>query len=147
MNNLFEAIEKSRQTTLDRVFVALGIANVGKKTARLLANVVINYKSKIVKNDSVMSSEAIAESRHLAHKEQSSEQDFSLPLKQVQGSLEMTQTIFSLTEEDLLEVKDIGPETARAFIEYVEENSLLIERLLHELDIQIPETRFLPSHE
>ena len=43
-------------------------------------------------------------------------------------------------------MKDIGPETARAFVEYVEENSLLIERLLHELDIQIPE-QILPSSE
>ena len=59
----------------------------------------------------------------------------------------MTETIFRLTEEDLLEVKDIGPETARAFVEYVEENSSVIERLLHELDLQIPETRFLPSQE
>ena len=40
INNLLEAIEKSRHTTLDRVFVALGIPNVGKKTARLLASVI-----------------------------------------------------------------------------------------------------------
>ena len=55
--------------------------------------------------------------------------------------------IFSTTEENLLTLKDIGPETARAFVEYVEENNLLIERLLHELYIEIPETRFLPSQE
>lgn len=38
VNNLLEAIEKSRRTTLDRVLVALGIANVGKKTARIIMN-------------------------------------------------------------------------------------------------------------
>lgn len=37
VNNLLEAIENSRHTTLERVFTAIGIPNVGKKTARLLA--------------------------------------------------------------------------------------------------------------
>lgn len=31
------ALEKARHTTLDRAFVALGIPNVGKKTAKLIA--------------------------------------------------------------------------------------------------------------
>lgn len=38
VNNLLEALEKARNTTLDRVLVALGIPNVGKKTARLIGN-------------------------------------------------------------------------------------------------------------
>ena len=41
MNNLLESIENARNTTLDRVLVALGIPNVGKKTAKQIANVVI----------------------------------------------------------------------------------------------------------
>lgn len=101
VNNLLKAIEKARHTTLDRVFVALGIPNVGKKTGRLLS--AISHWLSIKKH---------------------------LPIFEI---------IQSITEEDLLEVKDIGPETARAFIEYVEENNLIIERLLHELDLQIPE--------
>ena len=101
VNNLLEAIEKARHTTLDRVFVALGIPNVGKKTARLLSGII--YRISKIKN------------------------------------LPIFETIRNITLEDLLEVKDIGPETAGACIEYVEENNLLIERLLHELDLQIPE--------
>lgn len=54
-------------------------------------------------------------------------------------NLPIFEAIRNITLEDLLEVKDIGPETAGACIEYVEENNLLIERLLHELDLQIPE--------
>jgi endonuclease III-like uncharacterized protein len=46
--------------------------------------------------------------------------------------------IFSITEEELLEVKDIGPETARAFVEYMGENRELVERLLSKLEIEIP---------
>ncbi len=101
VNNLLEAIEKARYTTLDRVFVALGIPNVGKKTGRLLAE--ITYKLS---------------------------EDKNLPIFEI---------IQGISEEDLLEVKDIGPETAGAFVEYVEENSLLIERLLYELDLQVPQ--------
>ncbi len=114
VNNLLEAIGKARHTTLDRVFVALGIPNVGKKTARSLANVVKSQKSKV---------------------------------KSTGTGQSIIEEIRNITEEELIEVKDIGPETARAFVEYVEENSLLIERLLYELDIQIPETTFLLAQE
>jgi DNA ligase (NAD+) len=41
VNNLLESIEKSRHTTLERVFTAIGISNVGKKTARLIAKRVL----------------------------------------------------------------------------------------------------------
>ena len=40
--------------------------------------------------------------------------------------------------ESLESIYDIGPETAQSVVDYIEENGLLIERLLHELDIVIP---------
>ncbi len=107
VNNLLEALEKARHTTLDRVFVALGIPNVGKKTARLISS----YELWIMSHDGI-------------------------DMKK-----NLLQAILTTKEEQLLEIKDIGPETARAFVEYVGENSLLIERLLHELQIQIPSTK------
>ena len=36
--NILGAIEKSKQTTLDRFIYALGIANIGKKAAKQLAD-------------------------------------------------------------------------------------------------------------
>ena len=52
VNNLLEAIEKSSHTTLDRVLVALGIPNVGKKTAKLIArSVIARSESVSVTND------------------------------------------------------------------------------------------------
>jgi DNA ligase (NAD+) len=101
VNNLIEAIEKARNTTLDRVFVALWIPNVGKKTAKQLAQVAIG----------------LAEER----------------------TSSLMQILTLLTEEELLSVKDIGPETARAFVEYIEANKALVEWLLGELSIIIPE--------
>jgi DNA ligase (NAD+) len=100
VNNLMEALEKSRYTTLDRVFTAIGIPNVGKKTARLIAKRVFD------KNPS-----------------------------------DILAGIFSLSTEELLEVKDIGPETAEAFVEYMLENKESFERLLRKLYIQIPEVQ------
>ncbi len=101
VNNLIKAIEKSRHTTLDRVFVGLGIPNVGKKTARQLS--IINYQLSIEKNIWVLDS------------------------------------LFSVNEEELLWVRDIGPETARAFVEYMSENRELVARLVAELDIPLSE--------
>ncbi len=98
VNNLLESLEKARHTTLDRVLVAIGIPNVGKKTAKVIAKRI----------------------HQLAEK-----------------------TVYSITEEELLEVKDIGPETARAFVDYMVENRDMVERLFSKLEIQIPETRFL----
>ena len=69
VTNLLDAIEKSRHTTLDRIFTAIGIPNVGKKTARQLASVCLTEASK--KQTSILES------------------------------------LFSVTQEDLLEVKDI----------------------------------------
>ena len=149
VNNLFEAIENSRHTTLDRVFVALGIPNVGKKTARLIASSVIARNHSVSVSDDVAIQISENNNTGLLRPPggflSSFHSDSPFPSQWQQYIL--IQTIFSLTEEDLLEVKDIGPETARAFVDYVEENSLLIERLLHELDIQIPETKSSSSQE
>lgn len=38
VENLIESLEKARHTTLDRVLTAIGIPNVGKKTAKTIAN-------------------------------------------------------------------------------------------------------------
>lgn len=100
MNNLLDAIELSRNTTLERVFTAIGIANVGKKTARLIAKKVF---------------------------------------ESISGSL--IDTISSISVDNLLEVKDIGPETADAFVTYMTENKISFERLIQKLNIQIPEVQ------
>ena len=61
--------------------------------------------------------------------------------------MRILQSIFSITEEDLLEVKDIGPETARSFVEYMANNREVVERLYGELEIQMPKSGFLLSQE
>ncbi len=100
VSNLLQALEKSRHTTLDRIFTAIGIPNVGKKTARLIAKAVFEWTQ-----DSLIAK------------------------------------INGLTLEKLLEVKDIGPETARAFVEYMRKNREMIEILLGKLDITLPTIR------
>lgn len=104
VNNLLEAIERARQTTLDRVFVALGIPNVGKKTAKILAEWI---SPRLSENLSIMD---------------------------VLGTID---------SPSLEEVHDIGPETATSIVRYIEDHHLLIERLLHELSLDILEKKGL----
>lgn len=42
VNNLIESIEKARNTTLERALVSLGIPNIGKKTAKLIAREILH---------------------------------------------------------------------------------------------------------
>lgn len=107
VHNLIAALEKSRHTTLERVLTAIGIPNVGKKTAKQLSG--ISYQVSVKKE------------------------------------LSLVHTLFVLTEEELVAVKDIWPETARAFVEYMESNRELVERLFSKLDIQTPQQTLHPS--
>ena len=51
MQNLIDSLEKSRNTTLDRMLVGLGIPNVGKKTAKQIASVIARNFLVSVEND------------------------------------------------------------------------------------------------
>ncbi len=61
---------------------------------------------------------------------------YQLSMKQV---ISFPEILFAITEEDLLEVKDIGPETARSFVKYMQDNREVVERLYEELEIEMPE--------
>ena len=83
-DNLLEAIEKSKSNSLERLLFGLGIKEVGKKTAKVLAKRF--------------------------------------------GTLDR---FFELTEEELLNVPDLGPVSAKSIYEYFhdENNRVLIENL------------------
>lgn len=125
INNLLESIEKARNTTLERALVSLGIPNIGKKTAKVITKEAIKKYAHFVISTDLPAS--MATTRNPAG--ETREQDFSLRYT----ALEMTKTLFSLTEEELFEMKDIWPETARSFVEYMEENRELVERFFVEL--------------
>ncbi len=83
-DNLLEAIEKSKENSLERLLFGLGIKEVGEKTAKVLAKRF--------------------------------------------GTLDR---FFELTEEELLNVPDLGPVSAKSIYDYFhnEENRVLIENL------------------
>lgn len=101
VNNLFDAIEKARNTTLDRAFVALGIPNVGKKTAKQIVTLF----------DDIF------------------DQNWLL------------QKIFEITEENLLDLVDIGPETARAFVNFMSDNRQMVEKFFWELNFSFSQEK------
>jgi DNA ligase (NAD+) len=126
VQNLIESLEKARHTTLDRVFVAIGIPNVGKKTARSLASIIARHQTIHVSEVSVIPAHA----------------GIHVPILDSVTSTQwqkqnLISRIFSITESELLEVKDIWPETAWAFVEYMRENRELVERLFSKIDIKI----------
>ena len=83
-DNLIEAIEKSKKTTLERLIFALGIHGAGEHMARLLA-----------------------------------------------GKFGSIEAIMEVTEDDLLNIREIGPETARSIADFFKErhNRAVIEKL------------------
>jgi len=91
--NVIDAIQQSRKTTLDRVINGLGIRHVGEHTARQLA---IRFKT--------------------------------------------LEALSAASENDLLGVRDIGPEVARSVREYFDEprNMKAVRRLGKLLDIETP---------
>jgi DNA ligase (NAD+) len=105
VQNLIDSLEKARNSTLDRMFVGLGIPNVGKKTGKQLASV--SYQLSM------------------------------------QKKIPLLETLFIITEEDLLNVKDIWPETARAFVQYMWQNREVVERLYREL--MLPEPKYIDA--
>lgn len=144
INNLLEAIENARHTTLDRALVALGIPNVGKKTAKLIASFMIAMSAKRnvtiqeMGEDSFYSPPDKRESEVVRqNKESSGVTPPNLPLSGEE--VWISSILFSLTEDELLEVKDIWPETARAFVEYMQGNREMIERFFGQLYIKVPE--------
>ena len=48
--------------------------------------------------------------------------------------------LFSVSEEELLEIPDIGPETARGFVNFMENNREIVENFIAELTFEKTET-------
>ncbi len=102
VENLIQAVEDARHTTLARIFTAIGIPWVGKKTAQILEEYV--YEKNGYHPISV---------------------DF----------------LCQIDPEELENIKDIGPETAKGFTWFFEENAARMKSLFQKLDIQIPEKK------
>jgi DNA ligase (NAD+) len=101
VQNILDALEKAKNTSLDRIFTAVGIPNVGKKTAKLLSQIVAKKS---------------AENPHMT----------------------LSESIFALTEEDLLHIKDIWPETARSCKQFFIDQHDVLERLFAILTVTFP---------
>ncbi len=69
VNNLLGAIESAKKTTLDRVFVGIGIPNVGKKTAKQLAKYIFNFAHEksisVIEASCLVTAEGLVEIRDI----------------------------------------------------------------------------------
>lgn len=95
---------------LSRFFLALGIPQVGRKTAKTLAEYVTSM---------------IEMNRSVDIENPSCEEDISHNL--------LKNALTSLSAESLIDVHDIGPVSAEAIVDYFSDNSEPVERLLQEV--------------
>lgn len=106
-DNILNAIEGSRTMDLARFFLALGIPEVGRKTAKTLAE----YLSTAV---SRLSTEENNDTQAL-----------------------LLEALGSLSVESLVEIRDIGPVSAESITDYFVDNRDMVVRLLGEVHPKI----------
>lgn len=164
IDNILKEIEKNRHIPLANLLVGLGIPQVGRKTAKLLAaHVAEKYEEKVIakkpeddvatqsnKTSIFMDSHALLALRS----ERQTTGQISL-FGQVQEPIEIDpassagwrvtidkemlfHTLIHLHLEELQEIKDIGPVAAGSIVYYFEENETLLKWLIGELFIELP---------
>lgn len=104
-DNILAAIEGSRTMELSRFLLALGIPQIGRKTAKTLADFLA---SDIAKN--------------------SSEDPMNLRLQK---------SLVNLNIEALVEIRDIGPVSAEAIVDYFVDQQSLVHALLKQVQPKI----------
>jgi NAD-dependent DNA ligase len=142
LENIIESIEKSRNMPLANFFVALGMPQVGRKTGKLLAQYVaekIINNVKIQKNDEENEHTgpvSIFSDFNNSKKLENSEESHGA--KELNSCLILQDILFHLTYNELEDIHDIGPATARSIIYYLEENHDMITKLLLEINPILP---------
>jgi DNA ligase (NAD+) len=136
--NLFDAIEKSRNMNLASFFVALWIPQVGKKTGKILANYVTN--SVISNEERNLFTEKIPfkKNENIIWIDFSTSSKWQEENSKWQDKKILQNILFSLNPEELQEIKDIWPVWAHSIAYYFEEHKELINNLLKELNIIFP---------
>lgn len=126
-DNLLAEIEKSRKMPLPNLLVALGVPEVGRKTAKTLAEYLSGKLAEIAVEPSVS--------------ESSSDERSSVPPAGADASqipekpgIRVLKALSSLSPEELQTIPDVGPSTAESVVSYFEENRDSLEELFRELD-------------
>jgi DNA ligase (NAD+) len=125
-DNLLREIEKSRTMELSRLLVALGIPEVGRKTAKTLAEYVARKAAEVPEVRPSDSAASLCSAKRGPGTREDSSGTSVLAL------------LSSLSPEELLTVRDIGPSTAESVVSYFEENRESLSDLFSFLDPPLP---------
>ncbi len=151
IGNILYEVERARNMNIANFFVALWIPQVGKKTAKVLAKYLsnsgkldesINFQLQS-KNEKQLKSVSKPHNENQLNFLESQNNDFEEIEKDTKNyRLELSelvgQAIKSLSFEELQEIRDIWPVWAHSIVYYFEEYSDLVNRLLQELDPELP---------
>jgi DNA ligase (NAD+) len=127
-DNLLAAIEASRGMELSKFFVALGIPEVGRKTARILADLI----DKVIKKQE-------SEIYEHSYWESQVPKDLEVSDGTLSGSSQkLIQALSGTTYDILLSVRDIGPVVAQAIVEYISDNWEMLKSLIEAVNPVLP---------
>jgi DNA ligase (NAD+) len=121
-DNLIAEIDKSRTMPLANLLVALGIPEVGRKTAKTLAEYVAGRIPEGMRTSC------------------ENEGTSASPISYVRG-YDLLVIFAELASEELQSVDDIGPSTAESVVSYFEENHDALAELFAELAPVVPEAK------
>lgn len=130
-DNLIREIGKSRSMDLANLLVGLGIPEVGRKTAKTLAQYVAGRipEGMRISDDSItVSGVTVVESEEAATE------------ARVRGE-DLLAIFAEFTSEELQTVDDVGPSTAESVVSYFEENRDSLSELFKELAPTVPEAK------
>ncbi len=139
--NLMTAIEIARFTTLSRLLISLWIPQVGKKTAKVLENYLLQY----LQGNEEFSFEEIEEMEFsyfhsfIDNNLLQEKQDLLAGMKYISSSSQKLLMAFlkNISFEELEKIPEIWKETALSIVSYMEENISDIELLCNELYILV----------
>ncbi len=154
IDNILGEIEKNRNISLANLLVGLGIPQVGRKTAKLLAGHIVtklhSYKVTTIQGENCHSEWSDNETKNPLHSNISSESTISdsslLSEWQVNKNC-LFHILTHLQLEELQQIKDIGPVAAGSIVYYFEENEVLIRGIIDELEIELPKVITLRGEE
>lgn len=159
-DNLIREIGKSRSMDLANLLVGLGIPEVGRKTAKTLAQYVAGKipEEMRVSDDSIVASDGTFVESNPPAPSVSQVSLFDTPSDETESAVafpvqnlkpaesrvrgEDLLAIFAeLTSEELQNVDDVGPSTAESVVSYFEENRDSLSDLFKELAPVVPEAK------
>ncbi len=138
-DNLLREIEKSRTMEFSRLLVALGIPEVGRKTAKTLAEFVAGKMSSMATPSASMEENSLlAPGPRPDGPAESLARTSSMLAGSRSIGMRLLDVLCELAPEELQRINDVGPSTSESVVSYFEENRDSLAELFEFLSPELP---------